>query len=159
MWFEMLAHEQLVHFAEQIDIGSAEQGAEYNRIDRIDCPVCAGKQDLIRMVDPQQPHIWFESCQNCFGRFYDAGEFTDLAEHGFLEWIRDLDAPERPLIGSDTPDSGRPARPPRSLHPQLRIGVPGGSTRRNICTRLAFGFTTTGARAACSSGRSALLSE
>jgi Zn-finger nucleic acid-binding protein len=97
IWFEMLAQEQLVEYAARIDIGSAEQGREYNRVDRIDCPVCEGRQDLIRMVDPQQPHIWFESCQNCFGRFYDAGEFTDLTEHSFLEWLRDLDAPARPL--------------------------------------------------------------
>ncbi|MET0581942.1 MAG: zf-TFIIB domain-containing protein [Pseudoxanthomonas sp.] len=97
VWFEMLAHEQLVEFAARIDTGSAEQGQEYNRIDRIDCPVCEGRQDLIRMVDPQQPHIWFESCQNCFGRFYDAGEFTDFTEHSFMEWLKDLDAPARPL--------------------------------------------------------------
>jgi len=97
MWFEMLAHEQLVDFAERIDVGSVEQGLEYNRVDRIHCPACVGEQDLIRMVDPRQPHIWFESCQNCFGRFYDAGEFTDFTAHSFLEWIRDLDAPERPL--------------------------------------------------------------
>ena len=97
VWFGMLAHEQLVPFAGQIDIGSAEQGREYNRIDRIHCPACAGEQDLIRMVDARQPHIWFESCQSCFGRFYDAGEFTDYTEHSFAEWLQDLEAPERPL--------------------------------------------------------------
>jgi len=97
MWFEMLAHEQLVPFVEQIDTGSPEQGREYNRIDRIHCPACVGEQDLIRMVDAKQPHIWFESCQSCFGRFYDAGEFTDYTEHSFAEWLEDLDAPARPL--------------------------------------------------------------
>lgn len=97
VWLEMLAHEELVPFVQQIDTGSAEQGRQYNRIDRIDCPSCVGQQDLIRMVDPQQPHIWFESCQSCFGRFYDAGEFTDLTKHSFIEWLRDLDAPARPL--------------------------------------------------------------
>ena len=97
VWFGMLAHEQLVPFAEQIDIGSAEQGREYNRVDRIHCPACAGEQDLIRMVDARQPHIWFESCQSCLGRFYDAGEFTDYTEHSFAEWLQDLEAPERPL--------------------------------------------------------------
>lgn len=97
LWFEILAHEHLGPFVRQIDTGSAEQGREYNRIDRIHCPACAGEQDLIRMVDPRQPHIWFESCQSCFGRFYDAGEFTDFTEHSFREWLQDLDAPERPL--------------------------------------------------------------
>ena len=39
------------------------------------------------------------------------------------------------------------------------MGVPGGSTRLNMSTRAGFGLTTTGARAAFSNGRSALLSE
>jgi IS5 family transposase len=49
--------------------------------------------------------------------------------------------------------------PPRPGQPQFKIGVPAGRTRRNIATRFALGFTTTGCCAACSSGRSALLSE
>ena len=49
--------------------------------------------------------------------------------------------------------------PPRPGQPQLKIGVPAGSTRRNRAMRAGFGLTTTGLRAACSSGRSALLSE
>lgn len=49
--------------------------------------------------------------------------------------------------------------PPRSAQPQLRIGVPGGSLLRNRPTLPGFGFTTTGAAAASSSGRSASLSE
>ena len=97
VWLEMLAELQLAPFVAQIDTGSVEQGREYNRVDRIHCPACPGEQDLIRMVDPQQPHLWFESCQSCFGRFYDAGEFTDLTEHSFSEWFNDLDAPARPL--------------------------------------------------------------
>ena len=48
--------------------------------------------------------------------------------------------------------------PARSAQPQLRIGVPSSSTLRNIATLPAFGFTTTGRSAACSNGRSALLS-
>jgi uncharacterized protein len=47
------------------------------------------------MVDPQQPHIWFESCKNCYGRFYDAGEFRDFAEHTLVEFFEDLNAPAR----------------------------------------------------------------
>ena len=97
LWFGMMAYERLKPYAGSIDTGSAEQGREYNRIERIHCPVCTGEQDLIRMVDPQQPHIWFESCQSCFGRFYDAGEFADFSERTLAEWIRDLDAPPRPL--------------------------------------------------------------
>lgn len=59
VWFAMLTHGQLVPFASRIDTGSIEQGLAYNRIDRIDCPACVGQRNLIRRVDPQQPHLWF----------------------------------------------------------------------------------------------------
>ena len=90
LWFDMLAPRATGDdFAEADRYRQRRAGpAKYNRVDRIDCPACAGERTLIRMVDPQQPHIWFESCQNCFGRFYDAGEFTDFTEHGFLEWVK-----------------------------------------------------------------------
>jgi len=94
LWFGMLEHERLKDAAEAIDIGDAEVGREYNHIDRIKCPACYESQ-LIRMVDPQQPHIWFESCKRCYGRFYDAGEFRDFAEHTIAEFFRDFGAPER----------------------------------------------------------------
>jgi hypothetical protein len=41
----------------------------------------------------------------------------------------------------------------------LRIGVPAGSTLPKYATRECLGLTTTGALAALSSGRSAVLSE
>lgn len=94
LWLTMGETRLLKAEAEAVDTGDAAIGAHYNQIDRIKCPSCADSQ-LLRMVDPQQPHIWFESCSFCFGRFYDAGEFRDLAEHSLLEFIRDLDAPER----------------------------------------------------------------
>jgi Zn-finger nucleic acid-binding protein len=95
LWFDMTEYEPLKGYAEEIDIGDAHGGEVTNEIDHIDCPVCAGKQPLIRMVDPQQPHIWFESCKNCYGRFYDAGEFRDFAEHDFHDLILDWKAKPR----------------------------------------------------------------
>ena len=43
------------------------------------CPAC-GHYPLIHMVDPHQPHLRFESCKFCYGRFYDAGEFRDFVD-------------------------------------------------------------------------------
>lgn len=94
LWLTMGENRLLKAEAGRVDTGDAAVGEQYNHIDRIKCPVCADRQ-LVRMVDAHQPHIWFESCSNCFGRFYDAGEFRDYAEHTLLEFIRDLDAPER----------------------------------------------------------------
>ena len=94
MWFEPLDHERLKDAAAEIDPGDAEVGARYNHIDRIECPRCAHWR-LIPMVDAQQPHIWFESCKHCYGRFYDAGEFRDFADHSLAKFFDDLTAPER----------------------------------------------------------------
>ena len=95
LWFDMGEYEHLKAYAEEIDIGDPRQGEACNQVDRIDCPACEGKRPLVRMVDPQQPHIWFESCQNCYGRFYDAGEFKDFAEHDFHDLILDWNAKPR----------------------------------------------------------------
>lgn len=79
MWFEIQEFEDQKAHAAIIDIGDAALGAQHNANDRIRCPVCANSP-LIRMVDPQQPHIQFESCTVCYGRFFDAGEYRDLSE-------------------------------------------------------------------------------
>jgi Zn-finger nucleic acid-binding protein len=89
LWFEMLEHEDQKPHAAAIDTGDAALGARHNANDRIHCPACANSP-LIRMVDASQPHIWFESCPVCYGRFYDAGEFRDFAELTFREFLRGL---------------------------------------------------------------------
>ncbi|MFT3756561.1 MAG: zf-TFIIB domain-containing protein [Pseudoxanthomonas sp.] len=97
LWFGMHAFELLKDRAEAIDTGDAAQGEACNKIGRnLHCPACDGERLLIRMVDPEQPHIWYESCQNCFGRFYDAGEFRDFAEYGWQDFIKHFSAVERP---------------------------------------------------------------
>ena len=95
LWFEMVDHETLKDRAAELDVGDPVQGEQYNKIDRIKCPACVGNRDLIRMVDPLQPHIWFESCKGCYGRFYDAGEYRDFAEIEFADLVKDWNAPER----------------------------------------------------------------
>lgn len=89
LWFDLLEHEDLKSYSSVVDTGGAESGAQSNKIDRIKCPVCPNSA-LIRMVDPAQPHIWFESCPTCYGRYFDAGEFSDLAEHTVSDFIKRL---------------------------------------------------------------------
>lgn len=95
MWFDLAEYEHLKDYAERIDTGDPRQGEACNKVDRIACPACDGNRQLLRMVDPQQPHIWFESCQNCYGRFYDAGEFKDFAERDFRDLVLDWNARAR----------------------------------------------------------------
>jgi Zn-finger nucleic acid-binding protein len=94
MWFDLGEHEDMLPYADIVDRGDAAAGAEFNAIDRIRCPVCPDSP-MLRMVDAQQPHIWFESCPVCFGRFFDAGEFRDLSERTLADVFRRLASPAR----------------------------------------------------------------
>ncbi len=87
LWFDMLEHTDVQAIAKQIDIGDAATGEKFNKIDKINCPLCVNSP-LIRMVEAGQAHIWFESCPRCFGRFYDAGEFRDAAEFSIGDFFK-----------------------------------------------------------------------
>ncbi len=91
LWFDAGEMELLRNkeAAAIIDTGSARQGREYNAMDQYRCPRCGG--EMCRNVDEQQQHIWFESCAECSGSFFDAGEFRDLSQltvsDFFKRWI------------------------------------------------------------------------
>jgi Zn-finger nucleic acid-binding protein len=95
IFFDGYEREQLRRLkgADSIDVGDAKVGAKFNRVDRIHCPRCHSQ--MIRMVDLEQPHIWFDHCTACGGAFFDAGEFKDLAHQTALDFVRDLTNKER----------------------------------------------------------------
>ena len=94
LWLDMLVNGDLGQMAAEVDSGDPVKGGELNKVDRIYCPVCPNSK-MLRMVDPLQPHIWFESCANCYGRFFDAGELTDLSERTLEEFFRKFKARAR----------------------------------------------------------------
>lgn len=79
--------------AEAIDTGGAALGKQYNAIDNYRCPRCGGHMD--KKVDAQQRHIWYETCLECNGAFFDAGEFRDLAQVTISDFFKRLIAPKR----------------------------------------------------------------
>jgi uncharacterized protein len=95
LWFDSLEEEWLKtpSDAAALDVGDPTVGAQHNTQGRIDCPKCHTR--TIRMVDVEQPHIWFESCKVCYGRFFDAGEFRDLATSTIEDLVRRLRGSER----------------------------------------------------------------
>jgi len=95
IWFDMLEKEELKaqEGSEIIDSGDRSVGRKFDKVDRIDCPVC--KVPMLRMVDARQPHIHFESCPACYGAFFDAGEFRDFKQESMFDLLRDLVAGER----------------------------------------------------------------
>lgn len=95
IWFDLLEHEKLkeIEGSETIDTGDPDVGKKYNKIENIICPVC--KTNMVKMVDNEHPHIWYESCATCYGVFFDAGEFKDYKEDTFLGFIKDMFTKER----------------------------------------------------------------
>ena len=95
IWFDMREHEHLKERegAESIDTGTAKDGGTFNEQGDIECPVC--RSQMIRMVDAEQPHLWYESCHTCYGVFFDAGEFTDYKEKTLADFLKDMVAKER----------------------------------------------------------------
>jgi len=79
--------------AAMLDIGDVATGKKQNEIENYRCPRCAGA--MIRLVDPGQPHIWFERCGSCHGSFFDAGEMTDLVTVSVSDFFKRFVSTER----------------------------------------------------------------
>jgi Zn-finger nucleic acid-binding protein/predicted MFS family arabinose efflux permease len=79
--------------AAAIDIGDKRVGRQSNSIDHYDCPRCGGA--MVRVVDPVQHHIWYETCSGCSGSYLDAGELRDLSTRTVADIFRSLATPER----------------------------------------------------------------
>ncbi|MBN2684878.1 MAG: zf-TFIIB domain-containing protein [Pontiellaceae bacterium] len=95
IWFDQFEVEDLKKMkgSEVIDCGDPKVGAQQNTNDHINCPKC--HTPMIRMVDNQQPHIWYEGCVVCYGLFFDAGEFKDYKKETILDFFKDLRTKER----------------------------------------------------------------
>ena len=79
--------------AAALDIGDVTTGKKQNQIEHYRCPRCAGPMN--RLVDPTQPHIWFEQCGSCHGSYFDAGELSDLATVSVSDFFKRFVTPER----------------------------------------------------------------
>jgi PAT family beta-lactamase induction signal transducer AmpG len=78
IWFdageiEVMKNEQA---AAAIDTGDAKVGKQSNIMDSYQCPRCSGA--MVKVVDPVQTHIWYETCSSCKGSYLDAGELREL---------------------------------------------------------------------------------
>jgi Zn-finger nucleic acid-binding protein len=94
LWVDAFEQEEMVQIATGIDIGSEETGKKNNTIEKIKCPCCPNSQ-MLRMVDAKQPHIWYESCPTCYGRYFDAGELKDLSENTLSDFLKKFKLKER----------------------------------------------------------------
>ena len=88
IWFDLLEDQRLreMEHSEVLDSGSPEVGRRYNEFRDFDCPRC--QTPLVKVVDPDQPHLKLESCKVCHGVFYDAGEFKDFKDETLRDVVR-----------------------------------------------------------------------
>ncbi len=94
LWVDAFEQDDMVQIAKGIDTGSDEVGKKNNELGKIKCPCCPNSQ-MLRMVDAKQPHIWYESCPTCYGKYFDAGELTDLSENTLSDFFKKLTLTER----------------------------------------------------------------
>jgi Zn-finger nucleic acid-binding protein len=87
IWFDVLEPEVLSarEGSERIDDGVGG-GIKFNFMESVRCPVCSVVME--RVVDPQVPQVFFESCPKCLGTFFDAGEFRDFKEGIVVDAVR-----------------------------------------------------------------------
>ena len=95
IWFDSLVAQTLkkIEGSESLDIGEPKIGSKYNEMGDIKCPKCNTK--MTKMVDLNQPHIWYEKCPVCYGIWFDAGEFKDYKEEDVTDIFKDIFSKER----------------------------------------------------------------
>ena len=95
IWFDEGEIEELSNSkaAVEIDIGDAGIGKQHNLNDQYDCPRCGGQME--KKSDLQQTHIWYETCSDCNGSFFDAGEFLDLSKFTISDIFKRVITPKR----------------------------------------------------------------
>jgi PAT family beta-lactamase induction signal transducer AmpG len=95
LWFDAGEMEALrdKEIAAAIDTGSAKEGKRFNSIHEYRCPRCGG--EMTQVVDEQQKHIGYETCTDCGGSYFDAGEFRDLSQLTLSDFLKRLALPLR----------------------------------------------------------------
>ena len=90
LWFDTGEADALrdAKAAKVIDTGNAWEGSQLDFIDRYRCPRCGGV--MSRSADTKQKHIHFETCADCQGSFFDAGEFRQLSKRSLTSLVRRL---------------------------------------------------------------------
>ncbi len=90
LWFDMLEQEDLkkLHAAKLIDIGDPKVGKAMDAKRDIECPKC--HVAMAKMVVLDHPDVRYESCSECYGVYFDAGEFTEFQGRSVLDVFRGL---------------------------------------------------------------------
>jgi len=96
IWFDAGEMEDILSnqaAVKRIDTGDQHPFNRLNSMDDYDCPRCGG--EMLKRIDDKQKHIWYETCTDCDGSFFDAGEVLDLSQHTVSDFFKSLMASKR----------------------------------------------------------------
>ncbi|MEL4893869.1 zf-TFIIB domain-containing protein [Crocosphaera sp. Alani8] len=82
IWFDSSEAENLKNLrgSEKIDIGQLDNENQKEVLDsHIPCPRC--NTPMVKMFDFDKHPIWYETCPNCQGIWFDAGEFKKFKDN------------------------------------------------------------------------------
>jgi Zn-finger nucleic acid-binding protein len=96
LWLDAMELQDLLKSAgsERIDTGGEREFRKTSQVEDYLCPKDGAR--MIKMVHHRQHHVWYESCNTCYGIFLDATEFTDLKGKSLMDLLRSFGTPERP---------------------------------------------------------------
>lgn len=91
VWFDLREQDRLKAIDDSEDKVDPPRGGRHvtgSAKQATTCPHC--RSTLIQVAVPGQTHIKYEQCSTCGGSFFDAGEFRDFKELGFVERVLQL---------------------------------------------------------------------
>lgn len=90
LWFDAGEIESLKNrkAATKVDTGNPWEGKQLDFINKYQCPRCGAR--MSRSTDSKQTHIHYETCSDCNGSFFDAGEFLDLSSRTIADLMKRL---------------------------------------------------------------------
>ncbi len=91
IWFDQQEQNriQCARGSHKADTGHKAIGEHYNAIRDIQCPRCNVQMQEDELKRGRIP-IQIETCPECHGSYFDAGEFREFAEPTILEFAKDL---------------------------------------------------------------------
>ncbi|YAI81958.1 MAG: zf-TFIIB domain-containing protein [cyanobacterium endosymbiont of Rhopalodia sterrenbergii] len=82
IWFDSLEAEQLKNLkgSETIDLGNFQEESPSESLQKkVNCPRC--QVPMLKIFDFDEYPLWYETCLECHGLWFDAGEFQQFKQN------------------------------------------------------------------------------
>lgn len=90
IWFDADEIEVLKTARAAAAIDTGRGSVKHDAAREYPCPRCGG--EMVSTTEAKQRHINFETCSDCSGSFFDAGEFRDLSSYTLADVFKNMAA-------------------------------------------------------------------